>query len=214
MTATPDARRQRGFTLTELAVASAMGLFLLSGIIFIFITSVKANTQALKRAHLHHVLSTAMSAMRSELRRAGYWSRAEEAVMAGARNGFSAIHVVGAHCVLFTYDRDEDDADGRPDAGDQFGFRLVANRIQAKTSDGACSGTTCATCDSGRWWSMTDPQRVTVSELRFTELETLSAAGQAAVREITIVVSASLRSDRTVSLTLRTTVGIRNDEML
>lgn len=205
-------RHQRGFTLVELAVASAIALFILSGVLYIFTASVGANTRALKNAYLHQSLLSVMAVMRDELRRAGYWRRAEETVVSGARNGFAPIRIVDPDCVLFSYDRDKDDPDGRPDAEDQAGFRLSSDRIQAKTRDDRCSGTTCSTCDSGHWRSVTDPKSVVVSELRFVRSGATPPPGRIVVRELSIVITGRLRNDPAVVRTLRDTVNIRNDE--
>lgn len=206
--------RQHGFTLIELAVAGAMALFILSGVLFMFTASVRANTVALKRAHLHQSLLSAVAVMRDELRRAAYWSRAEETVIAGARNGFAPIHVAGEDCVLFSYDRDKDDPDGTPDADDHAGFRLSSGRIQARTRGGPCAGATCTACDSGHWRSVTDPRSIVVSELRFIKTESTPLPGRVAVRELAIHVTGRLRNDPAIVHTVRVTVNIRNDEIL
>lgn len=205
--------RHRGFTLVELAVASAIALFILSGVLFIFTASVRANTRVLNDAHLHQSLLSVMAMMRDELRRAGYWSRAEETVVTGARNGFAPLRIVGRDCVLFSYDRDKNDPDGQPDAGDQAGFRLSAGRIQARTRDDRCSGTTCTTCDGGHWRSVTDPETTIVTELRFLKNTSAPLPGRIVVRELSILVTGRLRRDPEVVRTLRDTVNIRNDEV-
>jgi len=70
------ARRETGFSLVELTVAMAIGLFLMSALIWVFAELVRASHHQLKTAHLDQMLVSAMHVMTGELRRAGYWSRA------------------------------------------------------------------------------------------------------------------------------------------
>lgn len=215
----PPAHRgpSRGFALVGLVTAGALGLFILSGVAFLFAGTVRAGATALKTAHLQQSLLTVLHRMSAELRRAGYWSRSERTLDGAATNGFAALHVVDGRCILFSYDEDKDDPDGIPDPGDQGGFRLTDGRIQVKSSDPWCGDTTCRSCQSGRWWALTDPRTLLITGLHFSETRTTwplnDDRNTVTARRIRIRLSGALASDPGLRRTLETSVDVRNDDI-
>jgi len=207
----------RGFSLVELMVALAAGLFILAGVTFLYAEVVRANTAVLRTAHLQQTLWSLMAAMADDVRRAGYWSRAELVLDGASVNGFAPLHIVDGDCLLYSYDEDGDDADGAPDPEDQHGFRLDDGQVRIKTSDNTCGAATCDDCSSGTWWLLTDPQAVRIGALRFTgnERAHLLADGtrQLVVREIGISLEGAIAADPAVHHTLATSVSVRNHEL-
>lgn len=211
------AGRMRGHTLSELMIASALGLFILAGAAFMYAELSRGSGRVLAEARLHQALAAAGDLIAAELRRAGYWSRARATLDGGAVNGYAPVHVAGASCVLYSYDREQASTDGQPREGDQFGLRLSAGAVQIKTSDAACGASTCIACDSGVWRAVTDPQTITVTELSFREERRerpLADDGAAiAVRDIGYVLSGHLKRDPSVRHTIAALVNVRNDEI-
>lgn len=72
-------QRQCGFSLVELMIGLAAGLFLLAGVVGIFAMSLQSNSINLKMTRLNQDLRSAMDLMQRELRRAGYWHLANYA---------------------------------------------------------------------------------------------------------------------------------------
>lgn len=205
----------RGFSLVELMAALASGLFILAGVGLVYAEVVRANAAVLKTAHLQQTLWSLMTTMADDLRRAGYWSRAELVLDGTAVNGFAPLHVAGdGGCILYSYDEDKDDVDGAPDPADQHGFRLVDGRLQIKTSDAVCGASTCSDCASGTWWLLTDPQAIRIRVLAFTAAERAEplpgGAQQLVAREIAIALEGELAADAAVRHRLTTRVSVRN----
>jgi prepilin peptidase dependent protein B len=211
-------KRETGFTLIELMTAGAVGLLLLSAVIWLFAGIVRSSRSLLEAAHLEQMMAATMAVMTGELRRAGYWSGAWKMFDEAIDNGFAPLHVVDGSCVLYSYDRDKDDTDGIPDEDDQHGLRLRNGAIQIKTSDGGCGMTTCDSCTSGNWSALTDPSTVRIERLSFqiSENDRPFNAGRnlARVREVVIELTGSLRRDPAMARTLRGSVNVRNDEIL
>lgn len=209
-------RMPRGFSLVELMTATAIGLLVISGIVFVLFETTRAVRHVLSSAHLRQTQVTVMSIMTSELRRAGYWSRAGLAPDTMA-NRFAGIHRVGDDCLLYSYDQQHDDPDGIPDPEDQHGLRLANGVLQIKTSDTACGPAVCSTCDSGHWLALTDPNTVTITGLTFgdhREPLIINDAGAAVeVRRIDINVAGRHRDDPDIHHRLHASVDIRNDEL-
>ncbi len=209
--------RQRGFSLVELMVAITLGLFVLAGVSYLHAEVVRANAAVLKTAHLQQTLWSLMALIADDVRRAGYWSRAELTLDGTAANGYAPIRLVDGDCLLYSYDEDKDDTDGAPDPEDQHGFRLSGAGVQLKTSDDGCGGTTCADCGSGTWWLMNDPDGVRVTALSFSlaeRAEPFDGTGREIVaREIGIRLEGEIAHDPAVRHRLDTSVSVRNHEI-
>lgn len=207
------AARSAGYTLTELVVGCAVGLLVAGGMTAMYAHLAAGAGRTLLEAQLQRTLSAAAEAMGSDLRRAGYWSRAR-AASSGVENGYAPIRVVedGA-CVLYSYDEEASGADGRPRAGDQQGLRLREGAIQARTSAAGCGDATCTSCEGGVWWNVTDPQAVTVTDLAFTLEERTHPAGarEVVVRNVSFTLTGALAGDRAIRHTVAMQVNVRND---
>lgn len=122
--------RQSAFSLVELMVALATGLFLLAGVVGIFSMSLHTNSTNLKMTRLNQDLRSAVDLMQRELRRAGYWHLANYAASPAGNALPSAVS--GA----ITLDSVEDDGATAVDSFSQFGAGAVGLQIIA---DGAAA---------------------------------------------------------------------------
>jgi prepilin-type N-terminal cleavage/methylation domain-containing protein len=207
----------RGFSLVELMVAITLGLFVLAGVSSLYAEVVRSNAAVLRTAHLQQTLWSLMTLITDDVRRAGYWSRAELALDGSVSNRYAPIHVLDGDCLLYSYDEQRDDADGEPDPEDHQGFRLNGAGLQLKTSDETCAGTTCTDCGSGTWWLMNDTQGVRVTALSFTLTEharPFDGTGREIVaREVGIRLEGEIASDPSVHQSLTGHVSVRNHEI-
>jgi len=72
-------RKSAGFSLVELLVSLATGLFLLAGVMGIFSATLSSQGSSLKATRLNQELRSAMDLISRDLRRAGYWHMAVDA---------------------------------------------------------------------------------------------------------------------------------------
>ena len=105
--------KQRGFTLIELMVSMLIGLVILSAVIGMFVSMVKADNDYLKSVRLNQELRAAMSLIARDIRRAGVNrnaavnSPANPFSVAGTTKisigGSSALNATG-NSISFSYD--------------------------------------------------------------------------------------------------------------
>ena len=109
--------RQRGVTLVELMIASAIGLIAIAAILTVYAATVRHSKEQLEAAHLHHQLFGLLHLISTDIHRAGYW-HFDTSTQAASNNPF----VTGENslrsqaypdendnsCILFAYDLDKD----------------------------------------------------------------------------------------------------------
>lgn len=176
--------QQRGVTLVELMIASAIALIALSAVLTLYITAARHGGELLQQAQLHQQLHALVHLLSRDLRRAGYWDfnpslqppTANPFQNAGNRIQLDAYPGEGPQsCILFSYDLDRDglvglgacEAGNCPEHTDednveQFGFRLRGNRIQSRY------GGPELTCSSGYWQTLNDAS-MEITGLRFIQ---------------------------------------------
>ena len=64
---------QRGVTLIELMVSSAIALIALSSVLTVYSATANHSSRQLQQAHLHQQLRGMMHLLSRDLKRAGYW---------------------------------------------------------------------------------------------------------------------------------------------
>lgn len=210
-------KHMRGHTLSELLIAAVIALFILSGVVLMYGEFARANHRLLGQAQLHQALTAAGALIGGELRRAGYWSRAHDTLGGHAINGYAPLRIIGEGCVLYSYDKDRNSPDGQPREEDRFGLRLAEGTLQLKTSDAFCATRDCASCASGMWWAMTDPQHITVTSFSLHEERHILDSGNGAaiaVRNIRFTIGGELKRDPSIHRTLSARINVRNDEIL
>lgn len=178
--------RQRGVTLVELMIASAIGLIAIAAILTVYAATVRHSNEQLGTAHLHHQLFGLLHLISTDIQRAGYWHFDTSKQAAGDNPFVTGKNSLRSHaypdennnsCILFAYDLDKDGRVGIgqcdnarcPDSADadnvkQFGFRLRNLSVQSRY------GGNDAACDSGYWQTLNGAD-IEITNLRFDILE-------------------------------------------
>ena len=219
-------KKHQGFSLVELMIAMAVGLFLMGGVVSIFGASAKAQSESIQTARLQQELRAALSIMRTDIRRAGYWGNALASL--GANNPFTTVTtdinmLNGGACILYSYDLNKD---GVVDNNTEyFGFRLNNNAIEMRTS-----GTVTDDCSiNAEWATVTDSSIVTITNLNFDTSNydcsnitnaadidcTVPVAGDVlqTIRRLDISLAGSLSNSPTIARSYNDTIRVRNDRL-
>ena len=181
-----NAPRQRGTTLVELMIASAIGLIAIAAVVTVYAATVRHSKDQLETAHLHHQLFGLLHLISTDIRRAGYWhfsassqSPGDNPFTAGDNRLRSQAYPDERDnsCILLAYDLDKDGRVGLgqcssnpcPDGTDkdnveQFGFRLRNLSTQSRYGGNGVS------CDSGYWQTLNDAD-IAITALSFDILE-------------------------------------------
>lgn len=214
---------QRGFSLIEMMIGLAVGLFVLGGTLSVFVANVTNSRRMLVEARLHQDLRAAADLITRDLRRAGYWGHAiagTVAVGSGSAtmpNPYAAISTT-ASSVGYNYSAAANGTAAENDvldANEQFGFRIDGN--------GVVQMQTTATT----WQDLTDRNVMKVTALSIdgsastavpmgSICSTPMPAGAAnypyiVLRHYTLTLTAQAASDSRVTRQLRTRVKARND---
>lgn len=168
--------RERGATLVELLVGVALALFILSGLVVVFVGGVEGSRRMLLEARLRQDMRAAMELITRDLRRGGYWGNAISRTVVpvgvttpvsyadpctGAAgtvfNPYGCITTSGATEIDYLYSRDsvednEVDKNGAASKeGEQFRLKFDATtaglQMYRKRADGAY-----------RWEAVTDTE--------------------------------------------------------
>jgi type IV pilus assembly protein PilW len=220
----PAARR--GFTLVELMIGIAVGLFVVSGAALMFSSFVDDNRRLILETQIQQDLRAAADLITRDLRRAGFWRNAEAGVwQPGAgpvpANPYEAV--VGedpgeaGSSIEYGYSLDESvpqDENNALDNHDVSGFRVADGAIWMQLG-------------RDNWQQLTDPGTLRITAFTVTMTEEpidLSSfcsrpcdAGNANcppvqhVRSFTVFIEGEAANDATVRRSMRTTVRTRND---
>lgn len=226
--------KQLGFTLIEVIVTIGISSIVMLGAIAIYVNTVKDNVSILDQIKLNYSLQNSLNLMVSHIRRAGYWSDAQSQIFNPAiSNPFMSASSVASentvitvynsgsvsstgNCILFAYNLSASSTlpsiGSTPD--DRFGFRLNNGVIQYRvpSADFTCTGS------SASWEDITDPNKVFVDSLSFTEDDNqinIGSGNYYTVKSIDIQISAHLTNNSSISLTIsqkaNTETGIFTD---
>lgn len=77
MLTNPLMKKQHGLTLIELMISIALGLLVLTALVFLLASTMRTNTQTLRSTHLNQELRSIMQLMSKDLKRSGYAAGAE-----------------------------------------------------------------------------------------------------------------------------------------
>lgn len=226
-------RSERGLSLVELMVGMAIGLFVVAGVLTVFVTNLVGSRNLTRDVRVNQDLRTAADLVARDLRRAGYWANATSGVLNTATstgtspNLYSPISgTFGAtsSVVNYSFARDANDT---LNSNESFGFRLSGGAIQIKLDD------------TPNWQSVTDPNTVTVTKFQITQVKTELAVGDMCTsgcnttpptpnsapttacpspptlttRRFDILIEANSANDVTVKRTLRESVRVRNNQI-
>jgi type IV pilus assembly protein PilW len=169
---------QQGATLIELLISVLIGLIIAASMMGVYLTSTANSSQILKSSKLNQELTTLMTVMINDIRRAGYTGDTTQLL----ENKFSyfgsnQIRTVGNDCILYAYDSDTESATG-PTKDDMRGFRLiqtdgtgVVQMLSTKDSETAVTQLLddfCTGIDYDTYWSdLTDSKSINIKTLEF-----------------------------------------------
>lgn len=206
-------RLQRGVSLVELMIATAVGLIVLAGATKLFVDHVQANRRALLEVRLHQDIRAATELMSRGLRRAGYWQAALEAGPV-TDNPYGQIQLGSAAADQTVYSHSREVENGVVDPDELGGFQVDNGTLRMLLS--------------GRWQALTDPAVVQVSRLAVTAEASAVPLGHLCVpacsaaqadcprlqvRRYRISLTARSTTDPLLSRELHTTVRVRNDDL-
>jgi type IV pilus assembly protein PilW len=177
-------KHQAGSTLIELLISVAIGLIITASIVGFYINSTANSSQILKSSKLNQELTTLMTVIANDIRRAHFSGTLLDDPIANpfAEEGETALFVNDApttlvlnanECVLFSYDQDLSDGTA-PTAVDVHGFRrrteggigyveIREPGTELKHDDD---------CDAGNWARLTDLNTINITQLVFDQQTT------------------------------------------
>jgi type IV pilus assembly protein PilW len=173
--------RNRGFTLIELMVTLVLALVVLGGVMGVFISTYRANSQNIKAIRLNEEMRAVMVLMSRDVRRAGVrsfnWSATNvnwfSTYVFAAKPPNWVISQYTAmpanSCVRFTYDANNDNI---LDDRDRFGYRLGTNasgQRVVQTYNHVANEWKCLSSSATAWQPVTDPQIAWIQTLQFTQ---------------------------------------------
>ena len=216
---------QRGFSIVELLIAVAIGLFLSAIGTTMLINQLHESRSLLIEARLMQDLRTAADLISRDLRRAGYWGAAATGVWTRdetpgtvqmAANPYAVLSPsVSTDAVSFRYSRDAIE-NNEVDTNEQFGFRLRRNVIEMQLG-------------SSNWQALTDANTLSISAFSVTPsvqeipLANLCAIACPAgsshcpprqlVRSLAVLITGRSATNATVVRSVRIAVRVRNDAL-
>ncbi len=218
---------ERGLSLVELMVGITIGLFIVAASSLLIASQLQDNRRLLAETQLQQDLRASADIITRELRRAGYWARADLAVanpaLPGAAeptgNTYLGLPVTSGTSGSIRFEYQRPDSTVEP-----FGYRLQSGVIQTKLS-------------SAGWQDLTDRNVLIVEELEITLTTTPSPPNPplrlpcpqacptpippgetadycyptVAVRELTVRIKGKAAADPAVVREVSSRVRLRND---
>ncbi len=222
-------RTSQGFSLVELMVGIAVGMFVVAAAALMTSSQLTDNRRLLLETQLQQDLRAAADIIARDLRRSGYWASARSGVPSPAggtvtANPYSAVFMPGPgnEAVRYAYRRGA--------GAESFGFRLDSDGVLR-----ACQSDFNATGCSAGWQDLTDGATVQITAFTIgttrAGARAQSANGdalpipcpdpcadgttacwpQVSVRELVISISGRSRTDTAVTRSLELSVRLRND---
>lgn len=171
-------KKQIGYSLIELMVAGFLGIFVVGGMLTIFIATIQSSSNTIKSARLNHDLESVSQLMTNELRRAGFWGGTkvgEDTLNNPSMLDFANIYTGDysgdgeINCIIYTYDADDNTV---IDTNEYFGFRHNGDGIDMRfsvASTASASDVSCSNSDVGtRWENIIDTGKLKITELTFS----------------------------------------------
>ncbi len=217
---------ERGLSLVELMVGITIGLFIVAASSLLIASQLQDNRRLLAETQLQQDLRASADIITRELRRAGFWARADLAVanpaLPGAAepagNTYLNLPVTSGTSGSIRFEYQRPDSTVEP-----FGYRLQSGVIQTKLS-------------SAGWQDLTDRNVLIVEELEITPTTTPNPPlrlpcpqacptpippGETAdycyptvaVRELTVRIKGKAAADPAVVREVSSRVRLRNDEL-
>ncbi len=214
----PELVSSRGVTLIELMIALVIMSIVTLGAVQLSANVFSTNTQSIQMIQLSQEMRSVIQLISRDIRRAGYNDDAlasflsTEAIASGVSMGTMDDNNI-SNCLRVQYDSLEGDA-----MNVVYRMRTVNDIGRVSAHFGATA--TCATdVTDDAWVDVTDPLLTDISGLEFrlndqlTDIaENLSNGNviQVGLQQISIAISAILRTDNTINRTIINEVQIRN----
>ncbi len=216
-------RRSRGVSLVELMIGLALGLFVVAVATTLLASQLRDARALTQELRLVQDLRATADLIARDLRRAGFWGRADTGVwqpgaaLAPASNPYAASTPVVARTLALRYSRDAVEND-IVDSTEQFGYRLRTGAIELQLGN-------------GNWQALTDPTSMTVTgfdvaataedvPLGGSCVAPCPAVPDAAcpprqrVQRVSFELTARSTTDPRVVRSLRSSVRLRNDSVI
>ncbi|USH03022.1 prepilin-type N-terminal cleavage/methylation domain-containing protein [Grimontia kaedaensis] len=214
-------KRSFGYTLVEMMVGMTVSLIVLASALAIFTVNTEFGTKQLQNDFLRSQLNIIADTMKNEIARAGFCydcSSVNPFIRpdgAGASSSIliddSASKVEDGECIRFAYNHDKRSGAMALDKDDAKGYRLGKDSRNNPVIEIYENWDALAnwTCESGYWRDMTF-DRLSIESLSFKRslLQSVGSTNKAQVVEVTI--TASLKSDSSISDTVNFTVSVPN----
>lgn len=210
-------RLNRGFTLTELLVSSAIGLSLITVVTSNYFHSIAVSNQQIKRSVLSAELDSLLYLMNAEIKRAGYCGDCKSS------NGFLISDATGANrssvvindsvtaltgtCIRFAYNEDSSLGVLTPRNGDARGYRLKTEKDGTKSFEiyRNYGGVANWNCNDGTHWLDYQNDMISISQFDIHREEVIGISKKK--QNITIKLTGNIDG---VSLSRTTRIAINN----
>ena len=209
--------RQRGFTLVELMIGLAVGLFIVGAASGLLAARLREHKAMLVEARLMQDLRTSMDIVMRDLRRSGYWGEASAAMRAGSpsSNPYLAPAPASAASDAVSFQLSRDDVENNKlDDNEQFGFRLRKGVLDMLIGGGSWQ----ALNDAGTMTVTAFTVTPTVRDQALADLcDTPCPVGVVACgptlqqRSLAVSITARAGADSRIVRTLTGEVKLRND---
>ncbi len=162
----------RGSSLIELLVAIGLGLVVLLAAATLLMSQLDEHRRLQTEIRVVQELRAVADLIARDLRRAGYWGRAVDAVRSpgqpanstAALNPYAGLSLPNASRVGYSYSRDPTE-NQRADSNERFGLRLNTGN---RTADLRIGGNGLDPLDTDSWQALTDPGTVRITLVRLT----------------------------------------------
>ncbi len=173
-------RAQHGFTLTELMIAIALGMSVISSVLLGYLATYSGSVGTLANSKLNQEMTTLMNVMIEDIRRAGYAGVLLDPSTnlfnnVGTTNTalavFNNLGIVPAastgsgNCIVYAYDRN--DSGGAVETAELFGFRRNVDVVEMRRSGNPANAATCNGNSTTDWMPVTDTGFMDVTDLTF-----------------------------------------------
>ncbi|WP_325891824.1 PilW family protein [Grimontia sp. NTOU-MAR1] len=214
-------KRSFGYTLVEMMVGMTVSLIVLASALAIFTVNTEFGTKQLQNDFLRTQLNIIADTMKNEIARAGFCYDCTSVNPfirpdgGGASSSIliddSASKVEDGECIRFAYNHDKRSGAMALDKDDAKGYRLGKDSRNNPVIEIYENWDALAnwTCESGYWRDMTF-ERLSIESLSFKRsfLQSVGSTNKAQTVEVSI--TASLKSDSSISDTVNFTVSVPN----
>ena len=212
-------RQSRGFSIVEMLVGVAIGLFVLSSAILIFVGNITNSRYVLLQTRIDQDLRSTMDLITRDLRRGAYWvnflTGTTTSSSSATSNPYSTVTISGTAAapeIDFSYANSTDDTNI---TSRTFGFRLNSTTNAMQMNIGSANWQTLTDTNIASVTAFTITPTVTTIDISASCSKTCtgSTCPSVTVRTYNIVLSATSKVDSAVSRTLRSQVRVRNEAM-